>query len=48
VEGGVWLKTSSGRRSWMKTSYGGRGLAENVGIPSYGGRGSKMAKKNVI
>jgi len=34
---------------WLKTSCGGRGrgreLAENVGIPSYGGGGLKLLKK---
>jgi len=28
--------------------WGGEELAENVRIPSYRGRGSKIAKKNVI
>jgi len=29
----------------LKTSYGGRELAENVRIPSYRGRGLKLLKK---
>jgi len=32
----------------LKTSYGGEGLAENVRIPSYRGRGSKIAQKFVV
>jgi len=35
-------------RGWLKTSYRGRRLAENVRIPSHGGRGSKIAQKTVI
>jgi len=31
-----WLKMSYGGGGWLKTSYGG--LAENIRIPSYGGR----------
>jgi len=35
-----------GGRGWLKTSYGGRGLAENVRIPSYGReRVLKLLKK---
>jgi len=33
-----------GRGGWLKTSHGGRGLAENVRIPSYGGVGLKLLK----
>jgi len=35
-------------RGWLKTSYGGRRLAENVRIPSYRRRRSKIAQKTVI
>jgi len=35
-----------GRGGWLKTSYGGKGLAENVRKPSYMGGGSKIAQKN--
>jgi len=35
-------------RGWLKTSYGRRRLAENVKIPPYRGRGSKIAQKTVI
>jgi len=34
-----------GGESWLKTSYGGKRLIENVRIPSYRGRGSKIALK---
>jgi len=36
------------KEGWFKTSYEGRRLAENVRIPSYGGRGSKIAQKTII
>jgi len=32
-------------KGWLKTSYGRRGLVENVRIQSYGGKESKIAKK---
>jgi len=35
-------------RDWLKTSYGWRGLAKNVRIPSYRGMGFKIAQKTVI
>jgi len=31
-------------RGWLKTSYGRRGLTENVRIPSYGGGSLKLLK----
>jgi len=37
-----------GGGGWLKTSYGGRGLAKNVRMPSYGGRRSKISQKTVI
>jgi len=33
-------------RGWLKTSHGGRGLAENVRISSDRRRGSKIAQKS--
>jgi len=35
-----------GGGGWLKTSHGGRGLAENVRIPSYGEKGFEIALKN--
>jgi len=35
-------------RGWLKTSYGRRGLAENVTIPSYGERGVYCLKNRHI
>jgi len=37
----------SGGGSWLKTSHGGRGLAENVRILSYREEGSKIAQKTL-
>jgi len=45
--GGLKSYGICGRRSLVETLYGGRGLAENVRIPSYG-EGSKIAQKTVI
>jgi len=41
----LYFRYMWGKGGWLKPSYEGEGLAENVRIPSYRGKGYKIAKK---